>query len=283
MWGQVCVGSARGPCNQQGELAAVPWRSALAPAAYRCPLHDYKQLTVACMRAPFTFGMSHIWTAHVPAVGFMMTFFTVELQLCVVGDRSRLLAAVYSAVRLDSDNGRRSHQSCICAESHPTSCCCCRLCTCRHYRTINLLGNMLRRFGNTVTCIMGPIIYQYSARAPFILVGLLLLAWISILSVMFGVRAWQLQHLESLPAHRAKSMLRFVAFGGKNRVSTNATKDTQATVNISDGIGMIRELLQYQQQSFISGEQSYWLRKEKGMNSLNATNYSKKVSNTSCG
>lgn len=56
------------------------------------------------------------------------------------------------------------------------------------YSRINMLGNVSRRTGNTVTAILGPILFYASCHTPFLLFGILMVLWSMILLLLFETR-----------------------------------------------------------------------------------------------
>jgi hypothetical protein len=59
----------------------------------------------------------------------------------------------------------------------------------RHYHSVNVMGNTLRRIGNTVTCIAATLLYHLHPALPFLLFGSLTLVWTGALNALFAQRA----------------------------------------------------------------------------------------------
>lgn len=59
------------------------------------------------------------------------------------------------------------------------------------YPKLNMLSNVSRRLGNTMTAILGPILYQVNRYAPFIMFGFLTIFWSMLLLLLFETRGTQ--------------------------------------------------------------------------------------------
>jgi MFS family permease len=59
------------------------------------------------------------------------------------------------------------------------------------YTQVNALANTCRRIGNTVTAVLGPILFGVSYWCPFVVFGVLTLVWMVIMAVAFHIRANQ--------------------------------------------------------------------------------------------
>jgi hypothetical protein len=115
----------------------------------------------------------------------------------------------------------------------------------RHFARLNTLGNVLRRFGNTVTCALGPLMYSLHPRLPFVLFGVLTLSWVVLLAAMVALRARQVYHShEMVPCRSAKSALAACVSVGLQDVGS--------------------DLLRHKDQSFVSKERAYWARVDRG-------------------
>lgn len=62
----------------------------------------------------------------------------------------------------------------------------------RWFLRLNALSNILRRFGNTVTCTTAPLLYSAAPALPFVLFGALTVAWAAMLAALFAQRAQEL-------------------------------------------------------------------------------------------
>ena len=58
----------------------------------------------------------------------------------------------------------------------------------KSYPRINMIGNVSRRAGNTLTAILGPILFHVSCHAPFLLFGVLMILWSIVLLLLFETR-----------------------------------------------------------------------------------------------
>lgn len=73
------------------------------------------------------------------------------------------------------------------------------------YPKINMLGNVSRRLGNTITAILGPILYQSWSYAPFMAFGVLMIFWSMLLLLLFETRGMQvISKIESPEGIREK-------------------------------------------------------------------------------
>lgn len=112
---------------------------------------------------------------------------------------------------------------------------------------MNVLGNMLRRLGNTVTCALGPLVYSLHMRAPFVIFGTVTLAWVVLLTALFALRARQ------------------VARGNEDNISCSSTRSAinacaSMYMHGEDGgaAALSSDLQRYRDVSFISQERKYW-------------------------
>jgi hypothetical protein len=120
---------------------------------------------------------------------------------------------------------------------------------CRHYHSVNVVGNTLRRIGNTVTCIAAPLLYQVHPALPFVLFGSLTLVWTGVLSALFAQRA------RECTAEDVSCIAR--------RSPWSAANLAAAGVAGSDGLhspaaSHLAGLELYMQMSFVSQERRFW-------------------------
>jgi hypothetical protein len=109
---------------------------------------------------------------------------------------------------------------------------------------MNVLGNMLRRLGNTITCALGPLVYQLHIRAPFVVFGTFTLVWVVLLTALLALRARQ----EARGSNEVRCR--------SARSAIAACKDMYATRSVVSNIG--NDLRRYHNQSFITQERGYW-------------------------
>jgi hypothetical protein len=114
---------------------------------------------------------------------------------------------------------------------------------------MNVLGNMLRRLGNTVTCALGPLIYGLHMRAPFVLFGTFLLAWVLLLTALLALRARQVAREGEEVNYRSA------------RSAIAACTDMYATHGTISDLG--NDLRRYRNQSFITQERGFWSQGDK--------------------
>jgi hypothetical protein len=119
----------------------------------------------------------------------------------------------------------------------------------RHYHSVNVMGNTLRRIGNTVTCIAAPLLYHVHPALPFVLFGSLTLVWTGALSALFAQRA------RECSAEDVSCIAR--------RSPWSAANLAAAGVAGSDGLHMpavshLAGLECYMQMSFVSQERRFW-------------------------
>jgi hypothetical protein len=117
----------------------------------------------------------------------------------------------------------------------------------RHYHSVNVMGNTLRRIGNTVTCFAAPLMYHLHPALPFVLFGSLTLLWTCALSVLFA------QHARECTAEDVSCIA--------HRNPWSAANLAAAGVADCDGLpaaSCLAGLEHYMQLSFVSQERRFW-------------------------
>jgi hypothetical protein len=116
---------------------------------------------------------------------------------------------------------------------------------CRHYHSVNVMGNTLRRVGNTVTCVAAPLLYQLHPALPFALFGSLTLLWTCVLSALFAQRA------RECSAEDVCCIARRSAWSAANLAAAGVTRGLPAASHLAG-------LEHYLQLSFVSQERWFW-------------------------
>lgn len=111
----------------------------------------------------------------------------------------------------------------------------------RHYHSVNVMGNTLRRVGNTVTCVAAPLLYQLHPALPFVLFGGLTLLWTCALSALFAQRA------RECTAEDSDCIARRSAWSAANLAAAGLPAGSH-----------LAGLEHYMQLSFVSQERRFW-------------------------
>ncbi|KAF8060518.1 STP7 [Scenedesmus sp. PABB004] len=155
----------------------------------------------------------------------------------------------------------------------------------RHYQRMNVAGNMLRRIGNTLTCSSAPLLFQVAPSLPFVLFGLITLAWVAMLASLFAGRARELAALEAAeePGRRTSGALRSASASAGRAPSALLRRRGGAPspgpavagggapgsapqlsrMSPSSYLGGLSDLMRYARgASFITKEQRFWARRD---------------------
>ncbi|WIA09730.1 hypothetical protein OEZ85_009109 [Tetradesmus obliquus] len=111
----------------------------------------------------------------------------------------------------------------------------------RHYHSVNVMGNTLRRVGNTVTCVAAPLLYQLHPALPCVLFGGLTLLWTCALSALFAQRA------RECTAEDSDCIARRSAWSAANLAAAGLPAGSH-----------LAGLEHYMQLSFVSQERRFW-------------------------